>query len=166
MFMVGFDITTQAYYTTATSIIAIPTGIKIFNWIFTLHSSVFYLNTSILFIIGFLFSFTFGGITGIILANCIIDTLLHDTYFTVGHFHYVLSLGAVYSIFAAFYTYYNYFLSTTINDLIGKLHFITFFISSNIIFLPMHSLGLLGMPRRMFDYLIIYIRFNYFSSFA
>jgi heme/copper-type cytochrome/quinol oxidase subunit 1 len=129
MFMVGFDIVTLAYYTTATSIIAIPTGIKIFNWLATLWTGCLYLITPQFFIIGFLFSFSFGGFTGLILANCIIDTLLHDSYFIVGHFHYVLSLGAVYTIFSAFYTYFNYFTSYSyVNELIGRLNFFFFFL--------------------------------------
>ena len=128
MFIVGFDIVTLSYFTTATSIIAVPTGIKIFNWLATLWTGCFYLATPLLFIIGFLFSFSFGGFTGIILANCIIDSLLHDTYFIVGHFHYVLSLGAVYTIFAAFYTYFNYFSSHFYtNEFLGRLHFSFFF---------------------------------------
>jgi len=113
MSMVGFDIVTLAYYTTATPIIAIPTGIKIFNRLATLWTGCLYLITPQFFIIGFLFSFSFGGFTGLMLANCIIDTLLHDSYFIVGHFHYVPSSGAVYTIFSAFYTYYNYFSSTS-----------------------------------------------------
>jgi len=111
--------------------------------------------------------FTFGGLTGLILANCIIDTLIHDTYFVVGHFHYVLSLGAVYSIYASFYCYINYFtLIFNINELIGTIHYILMFISSNIIFLSMHSLGIIGLPRRVFDYPTTYYRFNWFEGFG
>ena len=167
MFMVGFDIDTRTYFTAATSIIAIPTGIKILNWLATLWSGSYYLITPLFFIIGFLFSFSFGGFTGIILANCIIDTLLHDSYFVIGHFHYVLSLGAVYTIFASIYNYWimlsSYFYY---NDFIGRIHFILFFISSNLIFFSMHSQGILGFPRRIFDYSVIYFKFNYFSSFG
>jgi len=104
--------------------------------------------------------FTFGGLTGLILANCIIDTLIHDTYFVVGHFHYVLSLGAVYSIYASFYGYVNYFGSINIGELVGIVHYVLILISTNIIFLSMHSLGIMGLPRRIFDYPICYFRYN------
>ncbi len=167
MFLVGFDIDTRTYFTAATSIIAIPTGIKILNWLGTIWSGSYWLITPLLFIIGFLFSFIFGGFTGIILANCIIDTILHDSYFVVGHFHYVLSLGAVYSIIASIYNYWllmNTYLYY--NDCLGRIHFILFFISSNMIFFSMHSQGLLGLPRRVFDYSIYYLQFNYFNSFS
>ncbi|MCP3960882.1 MAG: hypothetical protein GY719_23805 [bacterium] len=111
--------------------------------------------------IGFIYCFTFGGITGIMLANCIIDTLLHDTSFVVGHFHYVLSLGAVYTIFSSLFNYYvitsSYFM---LNELIGRISFGIIFLSSNIIFLSMHSQGILGFPRRIFDYSVIYFKLN------
>ena len=166
MFMVGFDIDTITYFTAATSIIAIPTGIKILNWLATLWQGSFYLVTPLFFIIGFLFSFSFGGFTGIILANCIIDILLHDSYFVIGHFHYVLSLGAVYTIFASIYNYITLLLDIIYNDFIGRIHFLLFFISSNLIFYSMHSQGILGFPRRIFDSPIIYFSFNWFSSFG
>lgn len=109
--------------------------------------------------------FTFGGLTGLILANCIIDTLIHDTYFVVGHFHYVLSLGAVYSIYASFYCYINYLgMMNGINELIGTIHYMLIFFSSNIVFLSMHSLGIMGLPRRIFDYPICYFRYNWFQG--
>ena len=119
------------------------------------------INYSIILYYWFLFSFSFGGFTGIISANCIIDTILHDSYFVIGHFHYVLSLGAVYTIFASIYNYlimlssYFYY-----NDFIGRIHFSLFFISSNLIFFSMHSQGILGFPRRIFDYPILYFKFN------
>jgi len=167
MFMVGLDIITRIYFTSITSIIAIPTGIKIFNWIFTLWSSTLYYSIPILFVNGFLFSFTFGGFTGIILANCLIDTLLHDSYFVVSHFHYVLSLGAVYAIFSSFYNYYILFSSYyVVVDLFGRISFIWFFLSSNIIFFTMHSLGLIGCSRRIFDYQLIFFRFHWFITFG
>jgi len=166
MFMVGFDIITMGYFSAVTTIIAIPTGIKIFNWLSTIWSGCFYINTSLLFILAFLYMFTFGGLTGLILANCIIDTLIHDTYFVVGHFHYVLSLGAVYSIYASFYGYVNYFGSINIGELVGIVHYVLILISTNIIFLSMHSLGIMGLPRRIFDYPICYFRYNWFQSFG
>jgi len=167
MFMVGLDIGTRIYFTSITSIIAIPTGIKIFNWLSTIWSSCLYFSIPILFINGFLFSFTFGGFTGVILANCLIDSLLHDSYFVVGHFHYVLSLGAVYAIFASFYNYFTLFSSYFVSiDLLGRISFILFFLSSNIIFFTMHSLGLLGCSRRIFDYQLSFFRFHWFISFG
>lgn len=164
MFMVGFDLDTRSYFTFSTSIIAIPTGIKILNWLSTIYSSCIYLITPLYFIIGFLFSFTFGGFTGLILANSIIDTILHDSYFIVGHFHYVLSLGAVYTIFAAFYTYWIFFSSISFLDYLGRIHFTFFFMSSNIIFFTMHSLGIIGFPRRIYDYSMIFFKFQWFNS--
>jgi len=196
MFAVGFDIDSRAYFTSSTSVIAIPTGIKLLNWLLTLWSNLYYLITPIFFILGFLLSFSFGGFTGLILANSIIDLILHDSYFVVGHFHYVLSLGAVYTIYSAFYTYSLFLLgfpyvqsastsnssshnnfsmnsyvplsvsSYGFNDVIGRLSFISFFISSNLLFFPLHSLGILGFPRRVFDYLIVFYRFNWLSSLS
>jgi cytochrome c oxidase subunit 1 len=166
MFIVGLDIDTRAYFTSATSIIAIPTGIKLLNWLCTLWSNCYILITPLFFIIGFLFSFSFGGFTGLILANNILDIILHDSYFVVAHFHYVLSLGAVYSIFASFYTYYCFFSPFPFSDFLGRLSFLTFFISSNLLFFPMHSLGIFGFPRRVFDYSISFFRFNWLSSFS
>ena len=167
MFIVGFDIDTRAYFTSATSIIAVPTGIKILNWFATLWSGCFFLITPLFFIIGFLFSFSFGGFTGLILANCIIDTLLHDSYFVVGHFHYVLSLGAVYTFFAAFYNYWIFFCSyLSFNDFLGRIHFSLFFIASNLIFFSMHSLGIFGFARRIFDYPVIFFRYHWSNSFG
>jgi len=150
MFVVGLDIDTRAYFSTATSIIAIPTGIKLFNWFNSIYSACFICITPLFFVIGFLFSFSFGGVTGIILANSFVDIILHDSYFVVGHFHYVLSLGAVYSVFASFYAYSSLFGINFIEGM-GRLSFIAFFCSSNLIFFNMHSLGIIGLPRRIFD---------------
>ena len=164
MFMVGFDLDTRAYFTFSTAIIAIPTGIKILNWLATIWSSCFFLITPLYFIIGFLFSFTFGGFTGLILANSIIDIILHDSYFIIGHFHYVLSLGAVYTIFGAFYSYVIFFSTISFSDYLGRIHFSSFFISSNLIFFTMHSLGIIGFPRRIYDYSMLYFKFQWFNS--
>jgi heme/copper-type cytochrome/quinol oxidase subunit 1 len=166
MFTVGFDIDTRAYFTSSTSIIAVPTGIKLFNWLATLYSSSFALVTPLFFILGFLVSFSFGGFTGLVLANNVLDLVLHDSYFVVAHFHYVLSLGAVYSIFASFYSFYLFLFPYSFNDLLGRLSFISFFVSSNLLFFPMHSLGILGFPRRVFDYPVSFFRFNWLSSFS
>lgn len=167
MFMVGFDIDTRAYYTSVTSIIAIPTGIKIMNWLASIWSGCSFLITIIFWIIGFLYSFSFGGFSGLILANVILDIILHDSYFVVSHFHYVLSLGAVYTIYAAFYNYWIIFASYFyFNDFLGRIHFMAFFISSNLIFFSMHSLGIFGFPRRIFDYPVLFFRFHWLNSFG
>ncbi len=166
MFMVGLDIDSRAYFTSATSIIAIPTGIKMLNWIATLWSGRYVLVTPIFFILGFLWNFTFGGITGIILANSIIDSLLHDSYFVVAHFHYVLSLGAVYTVFASFYNYFSFLFDEYYIESISRLQFLLFFISSNIVFFPLHALGIFGLPRRIFDYNVLFWRFQFASSFG
>jgi cytochrome c oxidase subunit 1 len=162
--MVGFDIDTKAYFTSATSIIAIPTALKILNWLATLYTSSTSYDTIYLFTLAFIYSFSFGGFTGLILANCVLDTLLHDTYFIIGHFHYVLSLGAVYSIFVAFYTFLPLITSFHVVDAIARIHFFLFFFSSNLIFLPYHSLGILSFPRRVFDFPILFSRIQYLSS--
>ena len=124
----------------------------------------FYLTTPMLFVLGFLISFTFGGFTGLILANCTIDSILHDSYFVVGHFHYVLSLGAVYAIFASFYSYFELITTLTYDEFFGRLHFLILFISSNIMFFPMHALGFQGFPRRIFDYQLKFSSFLWFQS--
>ena len=160
MFMVGFDVDTKAYFTISTSIIAVPTAIKILNWLATIWAGCFFLATPLFFLVGFLFSFTFGGFTGLIVASCLVDSLLHDTYFIVAHFHYVLSLGAVYTIFASAYGYLSLLTSTTYSELTGRLTYVAFFTSSNLVFLSMHALGINSFPRRIFDYLIVHGRFH------
>ena len=164
MFMVGFDLDTRSYLTFATSIIAIPTGIKILNWLSTIYSGVIYLFTSLYFIIGFLFSSTFGGFTGPIPANSIIDTILHDPYFIIGHPHYAPPLGAIYTISAAFYTYWMLFTSIAFLDYLGRIHSGSSFISSNLISFTMHSLGIIGFPRRIYDYSLQFFKFQWFNS--
>ena len=159
MFMVGFDLDTRSYLTFPTSIIAIPTGIKILNWLTTIHSSIIYLFTSIYFIIGFLFSSTFGGFTGPIPANSIIDTILHDSYFIIGHPHYALSLGAIYTISAAFYTYWILFTSISFLDYLGRIHSGSSSISPNLISFTMHSLGIIGFLWWIYDYSMIFFKF-------
>lgn len=169
MFMIGFNINIKSYFTSSTSIIAIPTGIKIINWYFSIWSSRIILYTPLYFIIGFIFSFFFGGITGLILSNCIIDTILHDSYYIVGHFHYVLSLGAIYTIFSSFYTYLSLLINNNIiyyynyNEYIGNIHYILFFYSTNILFFTQHSLGILSIPRRIYYYSIIYYSIKWYS---
>jgi heme/copper-type cytochrome/quinol oxidase subunit 1 len=162
--MVGSDLDTRSYFSFATSIIAIPTGIKILNWLATIRSSPFSLITPLYFIIGFPFSSTFGGFTGPIPANSIIDTILHDSYFIIGHPHHAPSSGAIYTISAAFYTYWISFSLISFSDYLGRIHSSSSFISSNSIFLTMHSLGIFGFPRRIYDYSMMYFKFQWSYS--
>ncbi len=160
MFTTGLSVNTKMYFTAATMVIAVPTGIKIFSWIATMWGGSLTFKTPMTWAIGFIFMFTVGGVTGVVLANGGVDDYMQDTYYVVAHFHYVLSLGAVFSLFAGFYYWFPKMSGKMYNEFLGQLHFWVFFAGVNVLFFPMHFLGLQGMPRRYPDYPDAYAFFN------
>jgi cytochrome c oxidase subunit 1 len=166
MFTTGMDVNTKMYFTAATMVIAVPTGIKIFSWIATMWGGSLTFETPMMWALGFIFMFTVGGVTGVVLANGGVDNYMHDTYYVVAHFHYVLSLGAVFGLFAGWYYWFPKMFGKMYNEVLGQLHFWIFFIGVNVLFFPMHFLGLDGMPRRYPDYPDAFEKWNHVATYG
>jgi cytochrome c oxidase subunit 1 len=164
MYVTGINVNTQAYFVFATMVIAVPTGVKIFSWIATMWGGSIEFRAPMLWAIGFLFLFTIGGVTGVMLANAALDREYHATYFVVAHFHYVLSLGAVFSVFGGFYYWFPKMTGYMYNERLANLHFWLMFIGANTTFFPQHFLGAAGMQRRVPDYADNFAGWNWISS--
>ena len=166
MYTAGISVNAQAYFLGATLVIAVPTGIKIFSWIATMWGGSIRFKTPMLFAMGFIFLFTVGGVTGVVLANAGVDRALHDTYYVVAHFHYTMSIGALFTLFAGWYYWFPKISGYMYSEKIGQIHFWLSFIGVNVIFFPQHFLGLAGMPRRYADYPDAFAGWNLVSSFG
>ena len=166
MYVVGLDVDTRSYFNAATMVIAIPTGVKIFSWIATMFGGRIKFTTDMYYTLGFILLFTFGGLSGIVLSNASLDVSLHDTYYVVGHFHYVLSLGAIFGLLSGYYYWSGKMIGYAYNNLLSLIQFWLLFIGANLTFFPMHFLGLAGMPRRISDYPDSYGGWNLVCSFG
>ena len=164
MYTVGLSVDALAYFTAATMVIAVPTAIKIFSWIATMWGGSIEFKTPMLFSVGFIMLFTIGGVTGVVLSNSSIDRVFQDTYYVVAHFHYTMSLGALFSLFAGFYYWFGKMYGRQYPEWMGVVHFVTTFIGVNLTFFPQHFLGLAGMPRRIPDYPDVFHGWNLVSS--